>query len=611
MCKLFTKKNFFSFAWPWNWIGLLLSFGVGISLYGAMQWSLEYDAAERFRNLARGSQSKVMAGINTYTAVLRGAASFFHSVDTVTGDNFQRYVQGLDLRRNFPAIVSIDFAEHVPADRQARVKRHGRHRAVHGTTGHRRAPVKRRAALRAADVIALIEPMAELKARIGTNIAARPEEEQALADSRDSGALSASVQPGGGARWPEMALRLPVYRPARALNTVEERRAAYAGSVGIRFRMDQLVLQAVQEIPVRNVRMTLRDMGQRDDRTMPASSTDGMLLFDNAAPDKVAPADGAEFSYVLPIDFHGHTWHARFTVPTESLYSRFDAFLPWLALVAGFAVNMLTYALFHALLSSRLRAIDMAKTMTRELRESRANLQLSHLKLRRLAAHAEQIKEEERKRIAREIHDDLGQNLLALRIEVGWLTARTGPRQRRLHERASCILAQIDHTIKSVRQMINNLRPAVLDLGLGAAVEWQIAQFRQRSGIVCEFIESGDQHAIDDACAIAYFRILQESLSNILRHAHASLVRVELRQQDGVLSMSISDNGVGLQAHNRNQPGSFGLVGIEERIGLLDGVFSISGKRHSGTTIHVSVPLGREAPGSTGAAEARCQNRVS
>ena len=107
---------------------------------------------------------------------------------------------------------------------------------------------------------------------------------------------------------------------------------------------------------------------------------------------------------------------------------------------------------------------------------------------------------------------------------------------------ACCTLAQIDNTIKSVRQIINDLRPNVLDLGLSAAVEWQIGQFRQRSGIVCELIENGADIdlGIDDKCAIAYFRILQESLSNILQHAHASLVRVELRRQDGILSMSIS-----------------------------------------------------------------------
>jgi signal transduction histidine kinase len=260
-------------------------------------------------------------------------------------------------------------------------------------------------------------------------------------------------------------------------------------------------------------------------------------------------------------------------------------------MLCGFIGSLLFYLLFHTLSSSRLRAIKMAKAMTKELRDSQAKLQQSHHKLRRLAAHADQIKEQERKRIAREIHDDLGQNLLVLRIETDMLATRTRHRHPRLHTRAKSTLAQIDSTIKSVRHIINDLRPNVLDLGLNAAVEWQIAQFRQRSGMVCELIEHQTDIHIDDRCATAFFRVLQESLSNILQHAHASLVRVELRQSGGMLSMTISDNGVGMRAGSYNKTGSFGLVGIEERISLLGGISSISASPNGGTIVSISVPV--------------------
>jgi signal transduction histidine kinase len=238
-----------------------------------------------------------------------------------------------------------------------------------------------------------------------------------------------------------------------------------------------------------------------------------------------------------------------------------------------------------------MRAVKMAKEMTRELRTSQARLQQSHHKLRRLAAHADHIKEEERKRIAREIHDDLGQNLLVLRIDVDLLTTRTRHRHPRLHTRAQRMLSQIDSSIKSVRHIINDLRPTVLDLGLNAAVEWQIAQFRTRSGMVCELIDHNTEIRIDDQRATAFFRVLQESLSNILQHAHASLVRVELVQAGGMLCMTISDNGIGVRDSSRNKVGSFGLVGIEERISLLGGTCSISGTPNGGTTVAIAVPV--------------------
>jgi signal transduction histidine kinase len=297
------------------------------------------------------------------------------------------------------------------------------------------------------------------------------------------------------------------------------------------------------------------------------------------------------FGIMLPIDFNGRLWKAYFSAPKSDWYSRFDAFLPWLAMLSGVVASLLFFLLFYTLSSSRLRAIKMAKGMTKELRDSKAKLQMSHHKLRRLAAHADQIKEQERKRIAREIHDDLGQNLLVLRIEADILATRTRLHHPRLHARARGTLGQIDSTIKSVRHIINDLRPTVLDLGLSAAVEWQIAQFRQRSGIVCELIEHQSDIRLDDHCATAFFRVLQESLSNILQHARASLVRVELRQYAGLLSMTISDNGIGLRASSRNKIGSFGLVGIEERVSLLGGTCSITGGANAGTTVTVTIPV--------------------
>ncbi|CAN7513119.1 CHASE domain-containing protein [Pseudoduganella sp. LjRoot289] len=585
----------FSPTKPLWWTGLLLSLGVGVMLHVVTSNSLQTEASERFRNQARNSQFNIANGIKAYTDVLRGTASFFQSVDSITRENFHRYVGGLDLANNFPAIVSINFAQNVPLEQRAAFEQHVRDTARPGIDGYPELVLRPAAAQGDAAIISLIEPLAGLEGKFGVDIAARPAVADALALSRDTGMLSASGLPIGfdtTPNRPALGMRLPVYRPDRPLFTVAQRRAAYLGSVGIGFSVHRLVSEALAEIPVRHARLTLRDVSEA------GAPNGGALLYDSMEHETATLGSEDIISFVLPIDFNGRQWQARFTAPMSSLYSRVDAFLPWLALLTGFIGSMLIYALFHTLSSSRLRAIRMAKAMTRELRESQAKLQLSHHKLRRLAAHADQIKEEERKRIAREIHDDLGQNLLALRIEADVLTTRTSHRHPRLHERARCTLAQIDNTIKSVRQIINDLRPNVLDLGLSAAVEWQIGQFRQRSGIVCELNEDGAdlELAIDDKCAIAFFRILQESLSNILQHAHASLVRVELRQQDGILSMSISDNGVGMHARSRNKFGSFGLVGIEERISILGGACTISGAPNAGTTIMVSVPLELQAP---------------
>jgi signal transduction histidine kinase len=393
-------------------------------------------------------------------------------------------------------------------------------------------------------------------------------------------------------------MRLPVYRYGMARDTVERRRAAYIGSLGIAFAVPLLMEGIGEKIPFPNVRMTLIDLdgdSYGKNRKRPGK---GRVLFDSlATPRNPTPplANASDhFTAQFDINYNGRPWIAVFSIPQRNMYTGYAEYFPWLALAAGFITSLLVWTLLQTLTSSRRHAIKMAEDMTRELRDSQAKLQLSHQNLRRLAAHADNIKERERKRIAREIHDDLGQNLLALRIEADMLSSRTNARHPHLHSRALATVAQIDATIRSVRQIINDLRPNVLDLGLTAAVEWQISEFRRRAGIVCDFVREQPDIRVDDHCATALFRILQESLSNVVRHAHASFVRVTLRLEAGTLKMIIADNGMGVPPSGRTKLGSFGLIGIEERIHILGGTFSLNSSPGNGTTITVTVPVASE-----------------
>lgn len=211
--------------------------------------------------------------------------------------------------------------------------------------------------------------------------------------------------------------------------------------------------------------------------------------------------------------------------------------------------------------------------------------------LRELTAHQDRVKEDERKRIAREIHDELGQTLLALRIDVSMLDARTGKTHPKLNQKVRDALGHIDATVKTIRTIINNLRPAVLDLGLSAAIEWQVAEFRRRTGIDCDLVMSEREFIVDDMRATSLFRILQESLSNVIRHANASHVLIELRQENDKLVMKITDNGVGIYPGSPKSGNSFGLVGVEERIHALNGEFHILSAPGEGTTLTFHIPL--------------------
>jgi PAS domain S-box-containing protein len=191
----------------------------------------------------------------------------------------------------------------------------------------------------------------------------------------------------------------------------------------------------------------------------------------------------------------------------------------------------------------------------------------------RLAAHLERGKEQERERIARDLHDELGQNLLALRIDVAMLAARTIDTHQRLHRRACAALENVDTTIRSVRGIMNELRPAVLDLGVCAALEWQVAEFRRRSGLECTLALPAEAELppLAPQMEIVLFRSLQEALVNIRRHAEASEVKVRLALRQRRLEFSVTDNGVGLAPDSSAKPDSFGLIGMAQRVAALGG----------------------------------------
>ena len=212
-----------------------------------------------------------------------------------------------------------------------------------------------------------------------------------------------------------------------------------------------------------------------------------------------------------------------------------------------------------------------------ERKRTEAALHESREQLRKLAEHLETVKENERKRIARDIHDELGQNLLALRIDISMLSARTSERHARLHRRVDAVLENVDTTISSVRGIMNELRPAVLDLGLQAALEWQVGEFRKRHGIACSLALPDDAvfAVIAPEMEIVLFRSLQEALSNVRRHSGASRVEVALARRGGRMVFSVSDNGVGIAPQHRGKSQSFGLVGMAQRVASLGGRLDI------------------------------------
>lgn len=254
---------------------------------------------------------------------------------------------------------------------------------------------------------------------------------------------------------------------------------------------------------------------------------------------------------------------------------------------------------FHALLKRHLRLDDELSDNEAQLAVERharltaeRSLAATHSSLCKLARQQEHVRETERQRIGRDIHDDLGQNLLTLKIDLSLLHVSTTGAHPLITQRVDCMMGNLDLTIQSLRAVINDLRPLALENGLGAAIESQLHDFTRMHGIrhVLRAEPGVYNYPPDQERDAMVFRILQESLSNIVRHAHATDVTVDLQRCGGVLTMTIQDNGIGMKAGAGGAQGS-GLPGIRERAAAIGGRFAIESQPGRGTLLRLSFPV--------------------
>ena len=227
--------------------------------------------------------------------------------------------------------------------------------------------------------------------------------------------------------------------------------------------------------------------------------------------------------------------------------------------------------------------ITQTKLEEAEVRQSRAQLA-------ELSAHVDTVKEQERTRIAREIHDDLGGNLTAIKMSLALLTRRL-PADAQLLDKASYLDSLVDRTIESVHRISGDLRPSILDFGLVAAIDWQAREFEKQLGIPCEFAANRKDIKLHPDQATALFRIFQEALTNISKHANATRVRVELVRSSRCVRMHIIDNGRGIENADRIKSKSFGIRGMVERASALGGDLSVAPGERGGSIVSVKVPL--------------------
>jgi len=247
---------------------------------------------------------------------------------------------------------------------------------------------------------------------------------------------------------------------------------------------------------------------------------------------------------------------------------------------SGFAVGAADYITKPIKVS-----VVLARVKTQmELDESRQ-------RLRQLAAQNEAAREEERKHIAREVHDELGQILTALRMDLSLLGMRFGSLDPAVNDKVIDMKGLVDRAILGVRNVAVNLHPTALDMGLVPAIEWLTNEFTKHTAIACVFHARKENIDLDETRAVVVFRIVQESLTNVTRYADASLVNITLGHRGNELWVEVRDNGRGFDVDAATKGKSFGLLGMRERALALGGQVRITSSPGQGTAIGLTIPI--------------------
>ncbi|MEE8321405.1 MAG: PAS domain-containing sensor histidine kinase, partial [Gammaproteobacteria bacterium] len=236
--------------------------------------------------------------------------------------------------------------------------------------------------------------------------------------------------------------------------------------------------------------------------------------------------------------------------------------------------------------------VSMTRDIT-ERKQAEAQVLKSREHLRNLATRLQMIREDERTLIARKIHDELGQTLTGLKMDMFWLADRLPKHWKKIPQRTRVMLSLLDSTIDFVRKFSMELRPSILDdLGLAAAIEWQVNEFATRTDCIHTLDIDIPDLRPDHNRDTAIFRILQEALTNVAQHANADQVKVSLARSDSQLVLTVKDNGTGIDEEKITSSSSLGLIGMRERTGALGGKIMIEKAEEGGTRLTLTVPYG-------------------
>lgn len=523
---------------------------------------------EKFNAECNDVIQKIYTRLHAHAQILRCGAALFTVDSQVTRTEWKKYTETAAFQRNLPGIQAIEFTLLIP---KKNLQQHLQQVRKEGFPQYRIHPEGDRETYSS---VLYLEPFSgrNLKA-FGYDMLTEPIRCKAMERARDENIASLSgkvllVQEEKQDVQNGTILYVPVYQSNQPISTVAERRAALRGWVNSPYRMKDLmqgILGDDDQLQKDRIHFTLYD----------DSLTNTSLLYNSAAAN-LQPVKTAHLSDSGHIDFNGKRWVLLFDKAENNpfIIRHLTPFL-W---TGGILFSLLLFLLALSLYATEQRAQEIARKLTVDLRS--------------LSDHLLNIREEERTAIAKEIHDRFSQNLVALSMNASWLKNKaTG-----LKENEKAILEEqiqiANEVIGTSRTLYNDLHPAMLEeVGLAETIKWYAHQQLKLTEIRFECTDS-DPIKMEYNTRLGLFRIFQESLTNILQHAHATTIHIQLEKEKQNIRLTIQDNGMGFNVEeNMGSSQSLGLLGIRERVYALKGEFSIQSAIGKGTNLTVKVPV--------------------
>jgi len=700
-------------------IGPLVAFVTGVALafglFDYVRHDIQQGAKLRFERQAADAKHVIERRLHAYVGVTYGLKALFEARETLSRAAFQRYVVSLELKKNYPGFEVLNYARHIPASEKQRLEEQVRRDTSLEPRGYPNFAIKPPGDRPEYHVLIYLEPMGGNEFAFGLDIRMVGAKGKNMDDLRETDGIISSgrLLNVGKDKAVGLAMRLPVHRAGAPTGTAAERRAAFVGSVGAGYNVRKLMTGVLDDTTMGSMRYRLYDAGPVGETATQKAKLS--LLFDSAQSAPGAPQDdfvvtgeGPTFDAVLPLELAGRTWELHFSAPRSAFLKPTDEWLPWMVLAGGLFSSALLFAVLYAFASSRERAVALAREITRELRESEANLAHAqalarlgswtldtatnamtwsaetyrilgleprdpaprvemflawfaeadrarfrealeacirdaapcslelplqvrggdehwvHLVLQPEAgqvrgtimdvterkraletqrANAAQIRdllrrlvsvqEAERRRFSANLHDLVGQSLSV--IGIGLETIR-GMLPGASPQKAASAIDEMGRVVKetmgAVREVMSDLRPPLLDdYGLTVALEWHAQQLETRTGLrVAVEGERLDPRPASEV-EVALFRIAQEALTNVAKHAGASRARVALSGSAGRVTLVIEDDGCGIDAAAAaNDPAgsSWGMAVMRERAVAVGGAMRVESPGR-GTRIVVEV----------------------